>query len=171
MIIYTDGACRFNPGPGAWACVAIFIPPTSWESLKIDIPDISHNKHILNESDVTYEIGGKNKDTTNNKMEMTAVIRALNFYEIMRNHFKYTEEITIITDSMYVKDGIEKWITNWQKNNWITSQKTPVKNYDLWQEILRYKQIYSIKWEWTKGHSGNKYNDLADKIARNLISK
>jgi ribonuclease HI len=137
--IYTDGACSGNPGPGGWGAVLLY-------------------------NDKVTEISGKADDTTNNQMEIRAVIEAL-------TKVKETCEITIITDSVYVKNGITQWIINWKKNNWRTANKQPVKNKELWLQLDELCQGQKIEWKWVKGHSGNKWNDLADKLATSAICK
>jgi ribonuclease HI len=131
--IYTDGSCIGNPGNGGWAAIMID----------------DNNKKI---------ISGSEKYTTNNRMELIAVIKALESVK------KF--QITIITDSKYVKNGIEVWIKKWKQNGWITSDKKPVKNKDLWLSLDKLEKKKRIKWEWVKGHSSNIYNNKADQIAR-----
>ena len=133
--IYTDGACLGNPGPGGWAALII-----------------DNNQEKI--------LSGNNEMTTNNRMELLAVIKAL---ETINHHL----EITIYTDSKYVINGITSWIKNWKTNDWKSSSKTPVKNIDLWKILDVNSQKQNIKWVWVKGHSGNNYNDKVDKIARN----
>ena len=133
--IYTDGACLGNPGPGGWAALII-----------------DNNQERI--------LSGNNEMTTNNRMELLAVIKAL---ESINHHL----EITIYTDSKYVINGITSWIKKWKTNDWKNSSKTPVKNIDLWKILDVSSQKKKIKWVWVKGHSGNNYNDKVDKIARN----
>ena len=116
---------------------------------------------ILINKDEIFLNGGDN-NTTNNKMELTAAIEAL-------KHFQKRENITLITDSKYVKDGIQTWIKNWKKNNWKTSAKKPVKNKELWIELDELITKHNVNWEWVKGHAGNKYNEKADDLARRYI--
>ena len=136
--IWTDGACSGNPGPGGWG---VFIKCNNSEK----------------------KLSGSEKNTTNNRMEMVAVINALQFIEIQSS-------INLFTDSKYVKDGITKWIHGWKKNNWINSQKKEVKNKDLWIELDTLSQKHIINWIWVKGHSGNVENDIADELATQAIS-
>ncbi len=136
-IIYTDGACSGNPGKGGWAAV------------------------IINETNEKIISGSENL-TTNNRMELTAVIKAL--------ELTVTNNITVFTDSKYVKNGIEDWINNWKKNGWKTASKGPVKNKDLWEVLDQLKENKNIKWEWVKGHSNDKYNNLVDEKAREAIN-
>ena len=139
--IYTDGACIGNPGPGGWAAVII-------------------------EKDKNEELFGGEKMTTNNRMELTAVIKALeycNFKIDEQPDFKY---LKIFTDSTYVKEGITVWINKWEKNNWKTSDKKNVKNVDLWKTLKELSKSRQINWEWVKGHSGNPMNELADSLAK-----
>ena len=138
-IIYTDGACSGNPGPGGWGAV------------------------IFDENKIQKQISGKKENTTNNRMELVAPIMAL-------NKVKPNSEITIYTDSKYVKNGISEWIKKWEKNGWISSNKKPVKNKDLWLELDSLCKKNKVIWKWIKGHSNNKYNDLADDLATQAIS-
>ena len=133
--IYTDGACLGNPGPGGWAALII-----------------DNNQEKI--------LSGNNEMTTNNRMELLAVIKAL---ESINHHL----EVTIYTDSKYVINGITSWIKKWKTNNWKNSSKTPVKNIDLWKILDVSSQRLNIKWIWVKGHSGNIYNEKVDEIARN----
>jgi ribonuclease HI len=134
ITIYTDGACLGNPGKGGWAAILLYK---------------NHSK----------EISGNQAYTTNNRMELTAVIEALKTLNKPSN-------IIIYTDSTYVKDGITSWLTKWQQNNWQTSKKQPVKNIDLWQELNSQSQNHQINWQWVKAHNGNQYNEIVDKLAR-----
>jgi len=136
-IIYTDGACSGNPGKGGWAAV------------------------VINETNEKIISGSENL-TTNNRMELTAVIKAL--------ELTVTNNITVFTDSKYVKNGIENWINNWKKNGWKTASKEPVKNKDLWEALDQLNINKNIKWEWVKGHSNDKYNNLVDEKAREAIN-
>ena len=135
--IWTDGACSGNPGPGGWGAL-----------IKYD--------------NSTKEISGSEKNTTNNRMEMMAVIEALKYIDT-------ESKINIYTDSKYVKEGITNWITGWKKNNWKNSKKSDVKNKDLWIELDILSQKNNISWNWVKGHSGNIENDIADKLATEAI--
>ena len=139
--IYTDGACTGNPGPGGWAAI------------------------IINQ-DEKKEISGGEKLTTNNRMELTAAIKALEYFDDQNKQQLNLENIVIFTDSTYVKDGITKWINNWEKNNWKTSDKKNVKNTDLWRKLKDLTKSKNISWQWVKGHSNNSMNDLADKLAK-----
>ena len=139
--IYTDGSCFNNPGPGGWAAVII----------------------LGNEKN---EIFGGEKLTTNNRMELTAAIKALEYCNSKINRQLILEHIKIYTDSNYVKDGITLWIKDWEKNNWKTSSKKNVKNVDLWKKLKDLVSSKSIEWEWIKSHSNNPMNDLADKLAK-----
>jgi len=139
IIIYTDGACSGNPGDGGWGAILMFK---------------EHQK----------QISGSQKDTTNNQMEITAVIESLKI-------IKKSSEIIIYTDSKYVMEGITKWINGWKNNGWKTADKKPVKNCELWQKLENEVNKHNIEWRWVKGHSGNKYNDIADNLAREAIFK
>ena len=136
--IYTDGACSGNPGIGGWGVVI-----------------------IINDSEPIFLKGGE-KNTTNNRMELTAAIEALKY-------FKNPQKILIVTDSKYVKDGMESWIKNWKKNGWKTASKNPVKNKELWLELDSLIAKHNINWKWTKGHAGENFNEKADFLARSFI--
>ena len=136
--VYTDGACSRNPGPGGWGAVIL-----------------DEKKHQVN-------ISGKDKDTTNNRMESMAPIMAL-------KKIKSNSDVVIFTDSKYVKNGITDWIKKWEKNGWKNSNKKPIKNKDLWIKLNNFCQKNKVTWKWVKGHSNNKYNDLADELATQAI--
>ena len=119
---------------------------------------------ILINTDQPILLNGGENETTNNRMELTAAIQAL-------KNFEKKQSIKLITDSRYVKDGIESWIINWKKNGWKTSSKKPVKNKDLWIELDKLIAFHDITWNWVKGHSGEKYNEKADFLARRFIEK
>ena len=135
--IYTDGACSGNPGPGGWG---VFIE---------------------NSGNIT-ELSGRDENTTNNRMELKAVIEALKFFTI-------NSELTIHTDSKYVMDGASRWIINWKKNNWKTAQKKDVKNKDLWIELDNLINYHDVSWVWVKGHDGIYGNERADYLATSVI--
>ena len=109
-------------------------------------------------------ISGKKNNTTNNQMELLAPIKAL-------SNFNKKKSFIIFTDSIYVKEGITKWIKNWKKNNWKTSKKKPVKNQKLWKKLDELVKFHDVKWEWIKGHSTNIYNNLVDELARKAAKK
>ena len=133
--IYTDGACTGNPGPGGWGAIIMGI-------------------------EGKVEIHGGDRDTTNNRMEMTAVIEAL------KNINQQSDcHLTVFTDSTYVLKGMTEWIAGWKKNNWISSTKKPVKNKDLWLILDLLVSKYDIDWVWVKGHSGHPENERADSLA------
>ena len=118
---------------------------------------------IIKDNEPIYLNGGDN-NTTNNRMELMAAIKGLKY-------FNESQNITLITDSQYVKNGIELWIKNWKKNGWKTASKKPVKNKELWLELDSEIAKHHIKWEWVKGHAGNKHNEKADYLARQYIEK
>ena len=136
--IYTDGACIGNPGPGGWAFV------------------------IKYSNGETKEFSGSEKYTTNNKMELTAAIKAIKY-------FKKKIIINIYTDSKYLKDGITIWIKKWKLNGWKTSNKKNVKNSDLWKLLEEKIQDHKIHWMWVKGHDENIFNEKADMLAKKAI--
>ena len=133
IIIYTDGACKGNPGPGGWGVLILL-----------------ENEQI--------ELSGGSKETTNNQMELTAVIKALNFFE-------KKIKVDLYTDSKYVMDGITDYIKKWKINGWQTSNKKPVKNMNLWKILDELNNLHDINWNWVKGHSGNPENEKADALA------
>tara|TARA_B100000686_G_scaffold299923_1_gene334073 strand:- start:1837 stop:2274 length:438 start_codon:yes stop_codon:yes gene_type:complete len=137
--IYTDGACKGNPGPGGWGAI------------------LHYNGNIK-------EINGYSPDTTNNIMEITAVIKAINL-------LNRPCTITITTDSTYVKNGITKWIHTWKNKNWKTANKKPVKNKKLWQQLDEAIKQHDVTWEWVKGHSGHPQNEKADELANKAIEE
>ena len=137
--IFTDGACRGNPGPGGWGVL------------------------ILLEGEEITLYGGENS-TTNNQMEMMAAIKALEY-------FREKKSIELVTDSNYLKDGIEKWIHSWKKNGWRTSAKKPVKNQELWMKIDALNHFHEVQWKWVKGHSGHRENEIADLLANKGIDE
>lgn len=137
--IFTDGACSGNPGTGGWAA-------------------------ILRCGDNEKELSGASPDTTNNRMEMTAVIEAL-------RALKYASRVVLTTDSQYVVKGVTEWLDDWKAKGWRTSSKKPVKNVDLWQALSELLEEHSVKWVWVKGHNGHKENERCDELARMAIEK
>ena len=133
IIIYTDGACKGNPGPGGWGVLILL-----------------ENEQI--------ELSGGSKETTNNQMELTAVIKALNFFE-------KKIKVDLYTDSKYVMDGITDYIKKWKINGWQTANKKSVKNMNLWKILDELNNLHDINWNWVKGHSGNPENEKADALA------
>ena len=131
--VYTDGACKGNPGQGGWGALIL-------------------------ENDTTREIYGGESNTTNNRMELMAVIKALEL-------LKEQNDITVFTDSTYVQKGISEWIINWKRNGWKSSNKKSVKNKDLWVELDNLNDLMSVKWQWIKGHAGHSGNERADYLA------
>ena len=137
VIIYTDGACRGNPGPGGWGALIQF-------------------------DTVQKEIFGGQNSTTNNQMELSAAIEGL-------STLKEPCNVELFTDSKYVMDGITQWIQNWKKNNWKTAAKKEVKNKDLWQKLDQLITYHHVQWHWVKGHSGDRGNEKADRLANRGI--
>ena len=135
--IFTDGACRGNPGPGGWGAI------------------LRYNKH-------EKHLKGAVAFTTNNRMELTAVINAL-------TALKKPCAIKVTTDSQYVRQGITSWLKQWKKNGWKTSSKDPVKNMDLWQQLDTIAKQHEISWHWVKGHSNHPENEMADQLANEAI--
>lgn len=134
LTIYTDGACSGNPGPGGWGAIMTF-------------------------GDHTKELYGGEPETTNNRMELTAAIEAL-------NALTKPTKAELWTDSQYVKGGITGWIHGWKKNGWKTSARKPVKNVELWQALDEALKRHDVSWHWVKGHAGHELNERADELAR-----
>lgn len=137
--IFTDGACRGNPGPGGWGA-------------------------LLRSGDNEREVWGGEAETTNNRMELTAAIEAL-------KALRQSCAVKLTTDSVYVRDGITKWLANWEKNGWRTAGKKPVKNKDLWQALSAEVARHNVQWFWVKGHSGHPGNERADQLANRAIDE
>lgn len=137
--LYTDGACSGNPGPGGWGALLVY-------------------------KTVEKELSGYEPETTNNRMEMQAVIHGL-------RALKNACHIDLFTDSTYVKDGVEKWLEGWKAKNWKTAAKKPLKNQDLWQELDHELKRHTVRWHWVKGHSGHIENERVDELARRAIIK
>jgi len=142
LTIYTDGACSGNPGPGGWGALLVYG---------------GREKELS---------GGTAKDTTNNRMEMMAAIKALQSLKP-----DYAKKIIIYTDSKYLRDGITSWIHGWKKRGWKKADKKPVLNVDLWQELDALVAGKDIDWRWVKGHNGDPGNERADELATNAIPK
>ncbi|WLD59664.1 ribonuclease HI [Salinispirillum sp. LH 10-3-1] len=133
VVIYTDGACKGNPGPGGWGAF------------------MQYGKHAK-------ELFGGEANTTNNRMELRAAIEGL-------SALNKQSVVKLYTDSSYVKNGIEKWMTGWKRNGWKTASKQPVKNVDLWQQLDELVKKHEVHWHWVKGHAGNPGNEKADELA------
>ncbi|GAB3275933.1 ribonuclease HI [Parahaliea aestuarii] len=137
--IFTDGACRGNPGPGGWGA-------------------------LLRYQGRERELYGAEPDTTNNRMELTAAIEGL-------RALKEPCAVTLTTDSVYVRDGITKWLANWKAKDWKTAARKPVKNEDLWRALDEQNQRHRVDWRWVKGHSGHRENEIADQLANRGIDE
>ena len=142
--IYTDGACVGNPGPGGWAAIILY-------------------------NGKKKELFGGEKLTTNNRMELTAAIEAINYFSQEEGSQPSLKQIQIYTDSTYVKEGITVWVNKWENNNWKTADKKNVKNVDLWKKLKDLTKSNQIEWHWIKGHSKDPMNELADKIAKSAV--
>jgi ribonuclease HI len=137
--IFTDGACRGNPGPGGWGA-------------------------LLRYGDNERTLCGGEHETTNNRMELMAVIQGL-------SALQRACEVTVTSDSTYVLKGIQEWMPNWKKRGWKTASKKPVKNVDLWQQLDQLVELHTIDWQWVKGHSGHTENEIADQLANRGIDE
>ena len=137
--IFTDGACRGNPGIGGWGA-------------------------LIREADSENLIYGGELETTNNIMELTAAIKALESLKVSSN-------VVLTTDSKYVMQGITEWIHNWKERGWKTASKKPVSNKELWKELDKLTNFHSVKWKWIKGHSGHRENEIADQLANKGIDE
>ena len=142
--IYTDGGCSGNPGPGGWAFLI-----------------------MRNEEEILVEQWGAEQDTTNNRMELMAVISSL---EALKNMEDVPRQAALYTDSQYVQKGISEWIKNWKRNSWRTSDKKPVKNQDLWLRLDELAAELTINWVWVKGHAGNIHNERCDLLTQKAIA-
>ena len=147
LMIYTDGGCSGNPGPGGWAYILV--------------------QNTFQGQKVLAENYGSDRQTTNNRMELSAVIESLRAVKTM----DIPRQITVYTDSQYVQKGITEWIKKWRLNSWRTSDKKPVKNQDLWQELDSLADDFSINWEWVRGHSGIEYNERCDLLTQQAIAQ
>lgn len=144
IIVYTDGGCSGNPGPGGWGVVVIA-------------------------DGVAKQLSGGEKLTTNNRMELSAAIAALS---VIKNTPSFANRDVIVNiDSQYVKNGITTWINNWKKKGWITADKKPVKNQDLWVQLDSLNQSMNVTWNWVKGHAGVEYNEICDSLCKQEMSK
>ena len=137
--LYTDGACRGNPGPGGWGALLRF-------------------------GGVERELSGADPATTNNRMELTAVIRGL-------EALKRPCRVAVTTDSEYVRKGITEWIERWRRNGWRTADRKPVKNEDLWRRLDELNALHTVEWHWVKGHAGHAENERADRLATGAIDR
>lgn len=144
ITIYTDGGCHGNPGPGGWACV------------------------VIADGDARQLSGGE-KFTTNNKMELTAAISALSV--VYNTERLRSCPVKLHIDSQYVKNGITSWIFGWKKKGWLTADKKPVKNKELWEKLDALNLALNVKWIWVKGHAGVEYNELCDQLCQKEIAK
>lgn len=144
IVVYTDGGCHGNPGPGGWGIVVIA-------------------------DGVAKQLSGGEKFTTNNKMELTAAIAALS---VIKNTPSFAgRKVVVNIDSQYVKNGITTWIHSWKKKGWITADKKPVKNQELWIQLDNLNSSMEVTWNWVKGHVGVEYNEICDQLCQSEIAK
>lgn len=142
--IFTDGGCHGNPGPGAWAF-----------------------RVVGNGGEILREASGGDTETTNNRMELLAVIKALSY----AGNVPGGEDIVVVTDSTYVRNGITQWIVKWKKNGWNTAAGKPVKNQDLWSELDGLNDAVKPEWHWVKGHAGDIHNEACDALVQHAIAR
>jgi ribonuclease HI len=150
LIIYSDGGCSGNPGPGGWGFVIV------------------EGEAQVGSGNETVRSGGESM-TTNNRMELTAVIEALRL--VLATPDWATRSVSVFTDSQYVQKGISQWITGWKRNGWRTAAKEPVKNQDLWVELDGFAAKLNPRWVWVKGHAGIHYNEICDQLTQDEIAK
>ena len=144
IVVYTDGGCHGNPGPGGWGIVVIA-------------------------DGVAKQLSGGEKFTTNNKMELTVAIAALS---VIKNTPSFAgRKVVVNIDSQYVKNGITTWIHSWKKKGWITADKKPVKNQELWIQLDNLNSSMEVTWNWVKGHAGVEYNEICDQLCQSEIAK
>ena len=139
VVVFTDGACSGNPGPGGWGAILMY-------------------------GDKRKELNGGEAETTNNRMELMAAIGAL-------EALKRPCNVELHTDSKYLQDGISKWIKGWKRNGWLTAERKPVKNAELWQRLDEARKIHTVEWKWVKGHAGHAENERADELAREGLAE
>lgn len=145
--LFTDGACRGNPGPGGWGVLLRY----------------------RNNGDITEkQLWGSVPHTTNNRMELTAAIEGL---KVVADRYDHNCEIHVTTDSQYVRLGVTRWLANWKRKAWKTADKKPVKNIDLWQILDKLSSNYQINWYWVRGHTGHEENETADQLANRAIDE
>jgi len=144
IVIYTDGGCHGNPGPGGWGVVVLV-------------------------NGEAKELSGGEKYTTNNRMELSAAINALSF--VKNTPSLQGKSVEIYTDSQYVKNGITSWINGWKRNGWLTAKKQPVLNKELWEKLDELNNFVKPNWNWVKGHAGVEYNEICDKLCQEEIAK
>lgn len=145
VLLFTDGGCSGNPGPGGWAYLIV-----------------SESKGVIDER------WGAEKLTTNNRMELSAAVAALE--AVLADSSLRANPITLYTDSQYLQKGITSWIQNWKRNGWKTSSKEPVKNQDLWQRLDQLTTRLQVEWRWVKGHAGHEYNERVDRLTQEAIA-
>jgi ribonuclease HI len=144
IVVYTDGGCSGNPGPGGWA-------------------------YVITRGEQTLKGSGSRRNTTNNQMELTAVIQALG--RIKGDSTLASEPVAVFTDSQYVRNGITSWIVRWEKNGWKTAGKKPVKNRELWERLRELQNALSVSWNWVTAHRGIELNELADSMVQEEIAR
>jgi ribonuclease HI len=166
ITIYTDGGCSGNPGPGGWAYIIIRdnLPANKTAGVPQVRPSWARKTQ---EEEIIAENYGAEVDTTNNRMELTAVLEAL---EALSKLQLPSQELTVFTDSQYVQKGMSAWIKTWKRNDWRTGDRKPVKNQDLWEHLDELASQFIIEWLWVRGHAGNEYNERCDRMTQQAIA-
>ncbi|MDR0452306.1 MAG: ribonuclease HI [Treponema sp.] len=154
--IYTDGGCSGNPGPGGWAYIILRQRGARGASRKAAEPEI------------LVEKCGGSRHTTNNRMELTAALSAL---EMLRKLNIAPKTVVVFTDSQYVQKGMTEWLPAWKEKNWINSDRQPVKNQDIWMKLDELAPLFPIQWNWVKGHDGNEFNERCDALTQKAIAR
>jgi ribonuclease HI len=159
--IYTDGGCSGNPGPGGWAYIILrqLAGPNGAKGA---------SRRAASGPDILVEKCGGSRYTTNNRMELTAALSAL---EMLRKLNIAPKTVVVFTDSQYVQKGMTEWLPAWKERNWINSDRQPVKNQDLWMKLDGLAPLFSIRWNWVKGHDGNEFNERCDALTQKAIAR
>jgi ribonuclease HI len=160
--IYTDGGCSGNPGPGGWAYIILRGQTVSAGA------KTGSKKSVAPELEILVEKYGGVRQTTNNRMELTAALSAL---EMLRKLDIAPKKVAVFTDSQYVQKGMTEWLPAWKEKNWMNSDRQPVKNQDLWMKLDALAPLFPIEWNWVKGHDGNEFNERCDALTQKAIGR
>jgi ribonuclease HI len=160
--IYTDGGCSGNPGPGGWAYIILRQRGGSDRAKSLS------RKAAAYEPEILVEKCGGSRQTTNNRMELTAALSAL---EMLRKLNIAPKKVVVFTDSQYVQKGMTEWLPAWKEKNWMNSDRQPVKNQDLWTKLDALAPLFPLQWHWVKGHDGNEFNERCDALTQKAIGR